>query len=101
MAHLIFTDQPTADAFSAAIDADFGYPKANVVLPGGVAAPVGRTTRYAATLKHRTRSQWAYPEDPVVIGKEGRVPVPGGVTRQTLDGTWSDATPNARASELE
>lgn len=95
MAHLVFTDQPTATAFAAAIDADFGYPKDGVRVGGGIHASraEGRTTRYAGILKHPTLSRWAYPEDPVVRGKEGRVPI-GTATRQTLDATWDGATSN-------
>lgn len=87
MAHLIFTTLASCDAFGAAIDAEFGYPKANVRTPGGPPAPLGQTTRYAEPRKHPTQSKWAYPEDPVIVGKEGRVP-PGLATRQTLDPTW-------------
>lgn len=100
MAHLVFTSQPSADAFAAGIDAEFGYPKGNIVCPGGVAAPRGQTTRYAATLKHPVRSEWAYPEDPVVSGKEGRVSI-GTATRQTLDATWAGATSNFMAAAAE
>lgn len=99
MPHLVFPDQPSADAFSAAIDADCGYPKPNVVCPGGVSAPRGNTTRYAATLKHPSLSLWAYPEDPAVSGKEGRVSI-GAAVRQTLDATWTGATSNFVAEEL-
>lgn len=95
MAYLVFTTQASADAFSDAIDAEFGYPKPNIGCPGGTAAPIGRTTRFAASLKHANRSQWAYPEEPVVAGKETRVPI-GTATRQTLDATWDDATPVER-----
>jgi hypothetical protein len=98
MAHLVFTTQAAADAFTAGIDADFGYPKPNVVCQGGAAAPRGNTTRYASTLKHPNRSEWAYPEDPVVAGKEGRVPI-GTATRQTLDATWNGATSNFMAPQ--
>lgn len=103
MAHLVFTDQPTVAAFAAAIDADFGYPKDGVRMGGGihVSRAEGRTTRYAATLRHPTLNRWAYPEDPVVVGKEARVPVPGGASRQTLDATWDGASSNFVAAQLE
>jgi hypothetical protein len=100
MPHLIFTSQASADAFSAGIDAEFGYPRPNVVTPGGAAAPRGQTVRYAAVLRHPVRNQWAYPEDPVIVGKEVRVPI-GTATRQDLDqdATWKDATSNFREVE--
>jgi len=98
LTYLVFTSQAEVDAFSSGIDADFGYPLPNVVCPGGVRVARGQTTRYTATLKHRTLSQWAYREDPVVAGKEARVPI-GTATRQALDATWADATSNFRAVE--
>ena len=93
MPHLVFTDRPTARAFSDAIDADFGFPTLGCRAGGGihVSPAQGRTARYATVRKHQSLTQWAYQEDPVVIGKEVRVPVPGSATRQTLDATWNDA----------
>lgn len=90
MVHIVLTDQSAAFAFSAAIDADFGYPKSNVVVGGGRRGSLGQTTRYADLLKHNTLNQWAYPEEPVIVGKEKAVPIPPGATRQTLDASWSD-----------
>jgi hypothetical protein len=92
MAHLVFATQALADAFGAAINADFGYPLPNVVCPGGAPAPRGNTTRYAATLKHPTLSRWAYPYEPVIAGQSGRVP-PGRAPEE-LDATWTGATSN-------
>jgi len=91
MAHVVFPAQSLADAFSAAIDADFGYPLHNIGAVGD-STPIGLTTRYAATLKHRTLTLWAYPYDPVIAGKSGRVPP--GRAPETIDATWNDATPN-------
>jgi len=91
MAHLVWADRPTAKAFSDAIDADFGFPTLGCRMGGGIHVSVaqGRTARYASVDKHRTLSQWAYQEDPVIVAKEVRVPI-GVATRQTLDATWDD-----------
>ena len=89
MAHVVFTTRSALDAFSAAVDSDRRLPVDGVRMGGGVhvSRADGRTTRYAGTLKHRTLSRWAYPDDNVVA----RIATPGGATRQTLDATWDDA----------
>jgi hypothetical protein len=84
-----------ARKFRDDIDADFGYPLPNVVCPGGVSAPIGQTTGYATLLKHPTLNQWAYGDEPVVRGKRGHVPIPGGGSQLDLDtdSSWDGALP--------
>lgn len=93
MPGIIFLTRLAAHQFGDAIDSDFGYPVLGVRMGGGVHAPIlqGRTARYAAIRKHPVLARWTYPDDPLVVGKRPRVPLPGGATSQTLDATWDDA----------
>ena len=93
MASVVFTSRLAAHQFSDAIDAEFGFPIPGVRMGGGIHVPPvqGRTARYGAVRKHPSLSQWAYPDDPVIVGKRSRVPLPGGASSQTLDSTWDPA----------
>lgn len=93
MAHIVFLTRLAAHVFADAIDGDFGYPILGVRNGGGVHAPFlqGRTARYSAVRKHPILARWSYPDDPLIVGKRTRVPLPGGATSQTLDATWDDA----------
>jgi hypothetical protein len=95
MTALVWTARGLAVAFSAGIDADFGFPIDGCRNGGGVhvTRAGGRTTRYASVDKHRTLNQWAYQEDGVIVAKEARVPIGTGL-RQTLDATWDDRIPD-------
>ena len=101
---VVFNALPAARKFRDDIDADFGYPLPNVVVPAGVPAPRGQTTGFASLLKHPTLNQWAYPDEPLVRGKRGRVPLPGGASQVDIDTdpAWLDATPASfMATQLE
>jgi hypothetical protein len=93
MASVVFNTRIAAHQFADAIDADFGFPILGVRMGGGIHAPIlqGRTARYGVVRKHPTLSQWSFPDDPVVVGKRPRVPLPGGASSQTLDSTWDPA----------
>jgi hypothetical protein len=93
---IVFANLTVARKFRDDIDADFGYPQPNIVVPGGTLAPVGQTTGYASLIKHPTRNQWAYPDEPIVRGMRGRVPIPGGGGSRVdldTDPTWEGAEP--------
>lgn len=96
MVGVVFLTRIVAHQFANDIGADvaIGYPRLGVRNGGGTHVPLlqGRTTRYAAIMKHSTLSRWMFPDDPVIVGMRARVPLPGGATSQTLDSTWDDAT---------
>lgn len=92
---IVFNNVTQARRFRDDIDADFGYPLPNLVLPGGLHGPTGQTTAFASLVKHPSQNRWAYPDEPLVRGKRGRVPVPGGASQEDLDDdpTWEGAEP--------
>jgi hypothetical protein len=92
---IVFTDVTAARKFRDDLNTAFGYPRPNVVVRGGAPATTGQTTGYASLLKHPTLNQWAFPDDPLIKGKRGQVPMPGGSSQVDLDAdsTWDAAQP--------
>lgn len=93
MAALVFTVLAEAKAFSAAVDAALGYPKAPTQVGFGRRAPLPRgiTVRYGDIRQHPTLSQWTYPWDATVQGLGLTLPPSASV--QTLDSSWNLAPP--------
>lgn len=95
MTALVFTAQADADAFSAKVDADNGYPLPGVPCGAGPHFPGdGITSHYGTTMKHPTLAQWAYPWDTPVQAIEAK-PATGAVT--VLDATWFPVVQVAQA----
>jgi hypothetical protein len=93
--YIVFTSQAQANRFAADIDAEMGYPRDGVRMGPGRHAPLAacRTLHFAVPIKHPTRSEWAFPDEPVVQGKRGRVPLPGGAVVKELEPDWRPAGP--------
>lgn len=91
---IVFASRVVADKFKSDIDTALAYPRSNLVMGGGIHGPIGATTDYAKLLKHPTLNQWAFPDEPIVRGKRGSVPVPAGGTQLDLDTdpAWDGAT---------
>jgi hypothetical protein len=99
-----FVNLTVARLFRDNLDTAFGYPRSNVVMPGGLHGPTGATSNYASLVKHPTLNRWAYPDDPLIVGKRPQVPLPAGGTMTDLDSdpTWDGAQPaSLRQEDLE
>lgn len=93
MVAVVFLTRLAAHLFGDAVDAEYSYPRAGVRVGGGihVGLILGRTARYGAVMKHPVLARWSYPDDPAVVEKRPRIPLPGGAVSQALDATWDHA----------
>lgn len=101
MPAVVFTSLTVARKFRDDIDAELGYPRPNVVVDGDAPAPTGQTTTFAEIVKHPSRNEWAYADEPTVRGKRGRVPLPPGAQSKELEPDWEPprGQPDAEGSE--
>lgn len=91
MVHIVFASRPQATKFASDVDAELGLPLDGVDMGPGPHAPkaLTRSVRFAELRKHPVRSEWAYPDMPLIKGKRDRVPVPPGAVVKELEPDWT------------
>lgn len=99
MNYVVFNARVAALRFAADIDAELGYPKSATAVVGRsgrtLSSDFGRTERHGDIAQNQARGEWAYPDDAVVMGKRGRVPLPAGAASRALENDWEPPMPAA------